>query len=64
MLREDIAAGDIVPQMANELHHLEKGDRQAILRHERYDISVSPEEAVAMKANLGLSWSKTQSVSR
>ena len=59
-----MSAGDTVAQVQDEIQHLVHNKDLSDEIITGCQVNVTPETAVAMKANLGLSWSKMQSLSK
>ena len=66
-IRELVSAGDTDVQLQGELQHCSPQERQRLLGALAKDgctVIIPPDEALAMKADLGLPWSKLRVVRR
>ena len=57
-LREDLSGGESQQQMVDEIRMTSKEEREEIMKELNFIIDVSPEQCLAMKAELCLPWKK------
>lgn len=63
-LRDSISGGDGATQMQSEIRALTREEREAVLREANLPIVVSPDKALAIKADLALPWAKMRMITR
>ncbi len=63
-IRERLSMGDSEVQRADEMKCLSKEERDSIMKEANFHISVPPEQGLAMKADLCLSWNKLRIMRR
>lgn len=63
-VRELVSCGDSATQLKEELKHLTKSERQELLHNAGFTLDISPEQGLAMKADLGISWNKYRILKR
>ena len=67
VVRELVSAGDTDVQLRDEVQHCSPQERQRLmgaLVKDGCKVTIPPDEALAMKADLGLPWSKLRVVRR
>ena len=63
-MKELIAGRDSAPILKRELLALSKDDRNQLLRDSGMTIDIPPEQGLAMKADLAISWNKLRVIRR
>lgn len=63
-VRDLISSGDAQFQLQEEIKHLSKEERQDLLKKAGFTLEVSPEQGLAMKADLGIPWNKLRIIRR
>lgn len=63
-VRELVSGGDSAAQLREEIKHLTKSERQELLHNAGFTLDIPPEQGLAMKADLGLSWNKLRIIRR
>ena len=63
-IREITSGGNSSSQLAAEIKHLSKAEREDLLREASLPIIIPPNHALAMKADLGIPWKKLRILRR
>lgn len=63
-VRDLVSCGDSGSQMREEIQHLSKQERQALLHEEGFTLNIPEEQGLAMKADLGIPWNKLRVLRR
>ena len=63
-VRDAISGGDSKCLLTAELCHIEKAERQAIMREAWFKLEVPEGEGLAMKTSLGIPWNKLRHLRR
>lgn len=63
-VRELTSGGDSTPQLAAEIRHLSKAEREDLLREVSLPVVIPPSHALAMKADLEIPWNKLRKLRR
>ncbi len=63
-VREITSGGDSTAQLAAEIHHLSKAERENLLQEVRLPVAIPPSHALAMKVDLGIPWNKLRILRR
>ncbi len=63
-IREMTSGGDSSSQLAAEIKHLSKEEREDLLSEASLPVTIPPNHALAMKADLGIPWKKLRILRR
>ena len=63
-LREVISGGESTAQMQSDLSRMTKAEREEVLRGAQLPVVIPTEHALALKADLALTWGKCRAISR
>ena len=63
-VRQLVSSGDSTAQLQEEMKHLNKQERQQLLLDAGFTLDISPEQGLAMKADLGIPWNKLRVLRR
>lgn len=63
-VRELVSCGDSATQLMKEIKQLTKSERQELLFNAGFTLEIPPEQGLAMKADLGISWNKLRILKR
>lgn len=63
-VRDLVSCGDSSSQLQEEIKHLSKSERQDLLHKAGFTLDIPAEQGLAMKADLGIPWTKLRVIRR
>ncbi len=63
-IRESLSVGDTTIQMGNEIKLIPKEERDILMKEAHFTVTISPEQGLAMKADLNIPWNKLRVMRR